>query len=466
MTEGVWESAGEIAAAVRSGRRQARSFAEQALQRSRQVDARLNCFAEIAPDYALAAAARVDDQVAAGQDPGPLAGVPIAIKDSTPVAGLGWRSGSWAYADRVATRDAVVVKRLLEAGAIVVGKTTLPEVAYSSFCDSPLTGVTRNPWDPERTPGGSSGGSAVAVATGCVTLAEGTDMGGSVRIPAAFTGLLGIKPSAGRIPNDDMDSVVDDIAHHGLLTRSSDDLSSGLSVVYGPDPSDPRSLGLPGVTLGEVEDVSRLRVAVSADLGFFVVEPFVAERMASVAEVVAREVATVTSGHPAWNRDMADAWVRHWHAYLAAYFGDDLDAVRDRVDPRLQAVLDKGRALTAVQLKKDERLRTAEWLAMAEFWKEHDVLLCPTMSRGAVPVGGDDAAYHRATDDGRKFGLDLTSIFNWVPWCPVISVPVGTCPDGLPLGVQVVAPPFRDDLALAVARVIEREYGVPRPQEA
>ena len=182
MIDGVWESAEQIAHAVRTGARTAVSFTEQALARSRDINQRFNCFAEIATDYALAAAVLVDDAVAAGCDPGPLAGVPIAIKDSTPVSGLGWRSGSWAYSNVVADHDAIVVRRLIDAGAVIIGKTTLSEIAYSSFCDSPLTGITRNPWNLERTPGGSSGGSAVAVATGCVTLAEGTDMGGSVRI--------------------------------------------------------------------------------------------------------------------------------------------------------------------------------------------------------------------------------------------------------------------------------------------
>lgn len=465
MTAGIWESAREISESVRSGRVSAVRWAERALDRSRAVDAPLNCFAEISGDYAMAAAERVDAIVRAGSDPGPLAGVPVAIKDATPVAGLGWRSGSWAHADRVAEHDAVVVRRMIDAGAVIVGKTTLPEIAYSSFCDSPLTGTTRNPWLPDRTPGGSSGGSAVAVASGCVTLAEGTDMGGSVRIPAAFTGILGIKPAAGRIPNDDMDSVVDDISHHGLLARTTDDLALGLSVVYGPDDTDPLSLALPEVPDWDLDGVEGLRIGITPDLGFFVVEPYVEEQMAQVAEVLRRAGAAVSPAAPAWDRTMADAWVRHWHAYLAAFFGADLERVRDRVDPRLWQVIEKGRSLSAVALKEGEVLRTKQWRALADFWTDFDVLICPTMSRGAVAVGGDDAHYHREASDGRKYGLDLTSMFNWVPWCPVLSVPTGMSPEGLPLGAQVVAPPYRDDRVLAVSRVLERAFGVARPPE-
>ncbi|MFM8349521.1 MAG: amidase [Actinomycetales bacterium] len=465
MSAGIWESAREIGESVRSGQVSALTWAERALNRSVTIAASLNCFAEIAWEYARSAAERVDAIVRARADPGPLAGVPIAIKDATPVAGLGWRSGSWAYADRVADRDAVVVRRMIDAGAVIVGKTTLPEIAYSSFCDSPLTGTTRNPWMRDRTPGGSSGGSAAAVASGCVTLAEGTDMGGSVRIPAAFTGILGIKPAAGRIPNDDMDSVVDDIAHHGLLARTTDDLALGLSVAYGPDNSDPLSLALPEITDWDLDGVAGLRIGITPDLGFFVVEQYVEAQMAQVAEVLREAGAVVTPAAPAWDRTMADAWVRHWHAYLAAFFGSDLDQVKDQVDPRLWEVIEKGRSLSAVTLKQGEVLRTRQWKALSDFWSDYDILICPTMSRGAVAVGGDDAHYHREATDGRKYGLDLTSMFNWVPWCPVLSVPTGMSPKGLPLGAQIVAPPYRDDLVLSVSRALERAFGVPRPPE-
>ena len=465
MSNPLWDPAQSLAAQVQSGRRTAVSVVAQALARSREVHEQLNCFAEIADDYALSAAAGIDRARAEGRELGPLAGVPIAVKDSTPVATLGMRSGSRAYADVVATEDSVMVRRLRAAGAVVVGKTTLSEVAYSSFCDSPLTGITRNPWNPERTPGGSSGGSAVAVATGCVTLAEGTDMGGSIRIPASFTGVIGMKPSAGRIPNDDQPSVVDDIAHHGLLARSTADLARGLDAVYGADSSDPNTLGLPRVDLGGVASVAGLRVAVSPDLGFFAVEPYVLERLNAVASALAAQGATVLRADPGWDREMADAWVRHWHVHLAALFGADLERVRTEVDPRLWSIVERARTYSAVAIKADERLRTLQWQRMSAFWRRADVLLSPTMSRSAVSVSEDDAMYHRAEQDGRKHGLDLTSLFNWVPWCPAISVPAGAGPDGLPVGVHVAAQPYRDDVALAVARAVEAAFGVPAPPQ-
>ena len=241
-TIGPWSAIGDIVAAVRSGRVSAQDVARRALDRARRAQAEFNCFAQIDAEGMLAAALALDGRRAAGEPLGPLAGVPVAIKDCTPVAGLGNRMGSYAFAGTVADSDAEIVTRFREADALILGKTTLSEFASSSFCDSPLHGITRNPWNADRTPGGSSGGSAVAVATGCVAIGQGTDMGGSVRIPASCCGLVGLKPSAGRLPLDDKPSFVDDIQHHGLLTRTAADLQLALPPLCGPTWSDPRTL--------------------------------------------------------------------------------------------------------------------------------------------------------------------------------------------------------------------------------
>ena len=205
----------------------------------------------------------------AGEVLGPLAGVPVEIKDCTPVSGLGNRMGSHTLAATLADRDAEVVTRFLRADAMILGKTTLLEFASSSFCDSPLFGITRNPWNPDRTPGGSSGGSAVAVATGCVAIGQGTDRGGSVRIPASCTGLVGIKPAAGRLPLHDQPSFVDDIQHHGLLSRTTADLAAALPPLSGSTWSDPRTL-IPALPDPDTRaGVPGLRIALTHDLGFF-----------------------------------------------------------------------------------------------------------------------------------------------------------------------------------------------------
>lgn len=455
---GPWSTIADITSAVMDGRQTAERIAELALQRAQKVQVELNCFAQIDAPGVLEQARDIDARRRAGEALGPLAGVPVAIKDCTPVKGLGNRMGSYAFAGSVADHDAEIVTRFRQADAMILGKTTLSEFASSSFCDSPLHGITRNPWNPARTPGGSSGGSAVAVATGCVAIGQGTDMGGSVRIPASCTGLVGIKPAAGRLSLDDQPSFVDDIQHHGLLTRTNSDLALALPPLSGPTWSDPRTL-IPALPdLGASTEIKGLRVALTYDLGFFVIEDEVRARLDETAADLEREGALVERVNLSWDRSIADAWVKHWHVYLAAFFGADLDRIGTLADPRLVAVVAKGRAHDAVSLRQTDLLRKRQWDVLASVFDSFDILLSPTMTRPAVGVEEDDAKYHALTADGRKRGLDMTSVFNWVPWCPAMSVPAGLSHDGLPIGIHVTAPPQREDLALRAAFAIEKAW--------
>src|ERR1700716_1616198 len=205
-----------------------------ALSRINEVNPKLNCFCFVGQDEALEAAHVAADAAARGEAVGPLHGVPVALKDTTPTAGHRTTLGSYTHEPWAPDRDAYIVAALRRAGAIIVGKTPTPEFAHTLVTDSPLWGVTRNPCNLYRTPGGSSGGSAAAVAAGCVALAEGTDMGGSVRIPAAWCGVVGLKPGFGRIPMDVLPGLFDSISHHGPLARDVDDARLFLAVAQGP----------------------------------------------------------------------------------------------------------------------------------------------------------------------------------------------------------------------------------------
>lgn len=462
---GPWSEVQAIIAAVKAGEVSAVEIAERALNRAKEVQSKLNCFVEIDEIGMIAAARAVDQRRAAGQLVGPLAGVPVAIKDCTPVSGLGNRMGSYAYANIVAQSDAEIVRRFKVADALIIGKTTLSECASSSFCDSPLNGITRNPWNPDRTPGGSSGGSAVAVATGCVAVGQGTDMGGSVRIPASCSGILGIKPSAGRLPLDDQPSFVDDIQHHGLLARSITDLVTALPPLCGPTWSDPRTLMPSLPELNPNTNLSDMSIAVTYDLGFFEIEPEVRQRLDETVECLRRAGAKVEFPKLAWDRSIADGWVQHWHVYLAAFFGDDIERIGDLADPRLATVISKGRSHNAVAIKQLDLVRKRQWSVLSKLFESYDALLSPTMTRPAVGVDEDDARYHALTSDGRKRGLDMTSIFNWVPWCPALSVPAGLSRDELPIGMHITAPPHREDLAFKVALAIEHTWPHAWPRE-
>ena len=235
-------SAHELAAAIAAGEVSPVDAVSRALARAADVQPALNCFTAIWHDEAMRAADEAAAAVARGDALGVLHGVPVAVKDTTPVAGRRTTFGSYAFEHWIPERDAYVVTALRRAGAIIIGQTTSPEFAHTLVTDSPLWGTTRNPHALDRTPGGSSGGSAAAVASGCVPLAEGSDMGGSVRIPAAWSGVVGLKPGLGRIPMDVLPGLFDSISHHGPLARCADDARLFLAATQGPDDADIMSI--------------------------------------------------------------------------------------------------------------------------------------------------------------------------------------------------------------------------------
>ncbi|HET9558911.1 MAG TPA: amidase family protein, partial [Actinomycetota bacterium] len=290
----------EIAEAVRSGERSAREVLDTYLARIDTGNEALNAFVHVDPDLAGGAAARVDEQVAAGQDPGPLAGVPFGVKDLEDCAGMPTSQGSLPYMGRGGVAaDSVHVARLRAAGAVPVGKTAAPEFGTLNFTKTKAWGVTRSPWNLDRTPGGSSGGSAAAVAAGLVPMATASDGGGSTRIPAAFSGLVGMKPSHGRIPHpgpqDSQTSV------YGLLTTTVAESARHLDVAAGPDDRD--RLSLPSPTVGyesaiETAEVAGLRARWSPDMGFATVDPEVLDIAGGAAEELASAAGLVIDEDP------------------------------------------------------------------------------------------------------------------------------------------------------------------------
>jgi Asp-tRNA(Asn)/Glu-tRNA(Gln) amidotransferase A subunit family amidase len=443
--------AAELARRIRARELSPVDVVEASLARIEEVNPRLNCFCFVYADEAMALAREAESR----EPVGPLHGVPIAIKDLTPTAGKRTTMGSFAFEHWVPDRSALLVERLLAAGAIMVGKTTTPEFAYSSFTESPLWGVTRNPWDETRSPGGSSGGSGAAVASGCVSLAEGTDMGGSVRIPAAWCGLVGLKPSFGRIPLDFLPTQFDTIQHFGPLARTIDDARLFLSVAQGPSERDVMSLGAP-LDLSPDASVEGMRLALDVDLGSYAVAPEVAHAVCEAADALADAGAVVEEVDVGWTREVADAWVAHWGVYLAAIFGDELEEFRDRMDPRVVALMDAGLAMGAVDFKRLEFVRTEAWKRLAPILERYDALLCPTMSQVARPVDEDDFVWYEDRGDGLYRGLDMTAQFNFVSQCPALSVSAGWSDEGLPIGLQIVARRYRDDEALRIGAALEQ----------
>jgi Asp-tRNA(Asn)/Glu-tRNA(Gln) amidotransferase A subunit family amidase len=461
-----FKSAVEIAARYRDGTISPVEVVRNALDRIEAVNAALNCFCFVYRDEALAQARIAEEAIQAGRALGALHGLPVAIKDFTPTRGKRTTLGSFVYENWIPDHDAVVAERLIAAGAILVGKTTTPEFAYASFTESPLWGVTRNPWDRNRTPGGSSGGSAAAVAAGCVPLAEGSDAGGSIRLPAACCGIVGLKPSVGRIPFDSLASQFLTIWHHGPLARTVDDAALFLNVTQGPDDRDVTSLpALPPLPLPLPKDVRSLRIALSPDLGYYAIDPEVRANLLAVAGALRDLGAIVEEVDLHWDRRINDACYLHFAVMTAMLFRQHLPRWREKMDPFVVKLIESADSIDALSLKNVELVRTWQWETLRPIFMTHDALLCPTLSMPAPEIGRNEFEFDYDDEDGRCHALDLTLPFNFIGQCPVLSVPSGLTAAGLPTAVQLVGRRYDDLTALRIGAAIEKARPWPRPPE-
>jgi Asp-tRNA(Asn)/Glu-tRNA(Gln) amidotransferase A subunit family amidase len=426
-----------------------------ALSRIEDVNPKLNCFCFVWHDEALEAAQTAAEAVARGETLGPLHGVPVALKDTTPTAGHRTTLGSYTHENWIPDRDAYIVGALRRAGAIIVGKTTTPEFAHTLVTDSPLWGITRNPWNLDRTPGGSSGGSAAAVAAGCVPLAEGTDMGGSVRIPAAWCGIVGLKPGLGRIPMDSLPGLFDLISHHGPLAHTVDDVRVFLRATQGPDDADILSVPCPLDLESLVPaSVNGLRLALSIDLGLWAVDPAIEASVRAAAIALRAAGALVDEVEVSVTPKDEDVWVDLWSVFMATYYGHLVEPYAAKMDPDVLRLIERGNTLSAVQLKRLELARTDLWRRLAPVFASHDALLCPTMATGPSLAAKADRPKDPPAD-GRYHAADMTGVFNLVAPCPALSVPCGWDAEGLPIGLQVVGRRWREDTVLRIGRAIE-----------
>lgn len=464
MTHPLDLPATRIAAEIRAGRFSAETVVAESLRRARAAAAAFNPFTVIREDKAMEAARAADKAVARGEAVGPLHGVPFAAKDLTPTKGDLTTLGSWTRPNWVPDESALCIRRLEQAGAILVAKTTTPEFAHAGMTASPRWGVTRNPWNPDHTSGGSSGGSAVAVATGVAPFAEGTDMGGSVRIPAAFCGVVGLKPSLGRIPMTILPSVFDNISHFGPIARRVADATAFMAATAGP--SDEDIMSLPLGFDGQAATAAGLegrRFALSMDLGYYAVAPEVEAVIRDCIDRLRDAGAVVEEVPLSWTRAVNDRWTDLWGVFMSAFFGEALEAWRCQMDPAVVALMERGRQAGATSIKEIEILRTAMWRDLAALFTSFDALLCPTCAVTAPLTTITDDDFGATLPDGRYAGMELTSPFNMVPQLPAISLPAGLATGGLPVGLQIVGRRFADEEVLAIAASIEALKPMPLP---
>jgi len=434
---------------------------EACLARIDRHNESLNAFNLIDRDGARAAAADSAKRWRLGVPRGRLDGVPTAIKDLVWVAGWPTLRGSRTVdPDQPWDEDSPAVARLREHGAVLMGRTTTPEFGWKGATDSPLTGITRNPWNPAQTPGGSSGGSAVAVATGMSALALGTDGGGSIRIPAGFTGIFGHKPTFGRVPAYPP-SPFGSLSHVGPMTRTVGDAALMLTVLAEGDPRDGLALRPDGSDYGQDLDggVDGLKVAFSPTLGGHRVAPKVAdlvERAAAQFETLGAEVEECDPDIP----DCGPIFIRLWFAGAAAVVDQIDDEDRAKMDPGLLKVAKTGAGYSLFDYLAAMRERDRVGSLMSQFHKRYDLLLTPSLPLTAFDVGRD-----APTDPHGE------SWANWTPFTypfnmtgqPAASIPCGLAPDGLPVGLQIVGARYADALVLRAAGAFEKASPITLP---
>ena len=456
----------ELAGLLRSGRVHARELVEGALRRLEERECGVNAFCYVDAERALAEADEISPD-----DPRPFAGVPIAVKSSAAQEGLPRPIGSALFKDRVAERDGLTVGRLKEAGFVILGRTTMPEFGILPTTEPRLTGPTRNPWDTSRTPGGSSGGSAAAVAAGVVPLAHGGDGGGSLRIPAACCGLVGLKASRGRI-SAGPDAGDDPLVTEGVLTRTVADTAALLDVLAGYEPGDATWAPPPARPFREAAGGARAGAPPSGlRIGLLLMPPVpadldplcarAAEDTAGLLEELGHRVETFdleSLAESAWGA-FEDVW-----AVMAAEGVAAGESVLGRppeegdVEPLTWALYEKGRALDALSYRRSlARLqRVARRVVAAAL--AYDVLLTPALAERPVPIGTITGGLRPdpsgALPRSNRF-TPYTALWN-VTGQPAISLPLFHGEDGLPLGVQLVGPPAGEDLLLALAGQLEQ----------
>jgi len=411
------------------------------------------CYLDIegARQSAIAAQARW----MAGAPKGLLDGVPVGIKDNLLVAGMPARFGSRLTSGEPSAHDAPAIARLREQGAILIGKTTMPEFGWKAVTDSRLTGVTRNPWHTGQTPGGSSGGAVAALVLGMGYLQIGTDGGGSIRIPAAFSGCYGIKATRARVPAWPA-SPVGTLAHIGPLTRCVADAALALTVIAAPDLRDVHAWNLlaPDFRISLEDGVAGLKVAYSPRLGYAKrVEPEIEAAVAAAAHVFEELGAHVEQSDPEFAGDPIDPWNTLWWSSAATLLQSFDEKRWDEADPGFVAAAAQGRKLSAIDHVRAELRRAQHNCAIAPFFERYDLLLTPTMPLAAfaaghlMPPSGD---WGEAWTDWSPF----TYPFN-LTMQPAASIPCGLTRDGLPIGLQIIGAIGRDDLVLRASRAFE-----------
>jgi aspartyl-tRNA(Asn)/glutamyl-tRNA(Gln) amidotransferase subunit A len=447
----------EIADAVRGGALRASDVVAHHLERIRRLDGPIGSFVHLDAEGAAAAAADIDARVQRGEDPGPLAGVPIGVKELEDVAGWPHPRGSKVLADRIATTTSTQVIRLRRAGAIPVGLTASPEMGAASYTASLLHGVCRNPWNPALTPGGSSGGAAAAVCLGLVPLATGSDSGGSLRIPASYCGLVGFKGTYGRIPRGPLYVGLPNVRNYGGLARTVADVARFLDCVVGSDERDPLSLPHPGFSYEQrlrEEPLGGLRVAWTEDLGSGACAPDMARLVREAASALVRAAGLREIACPVSLPDLQEAWAAFLSPDVHALYAPFLPQRAAEVHPVLVFMLGMTERLGMMDFARAGLARDELVQRLADAFEQVDLLLLPTTAVPAFAAEGPMPTEVGSRSLSPIATVAQTYVFN-LSGHPAVSVPAGML-GGAPIGLQIVGRRHEDLRVLAAAAAFER----------
>jgi amidase len=453
-------TATELSCKLREGEVSPLEVLDAAADRIEQINPTVNALPLLCLDRARVRARKMLQEVTPTEERGPLWGLPIAVKDYNDLAGVRTTYGSPIFADNVAERSDATVAKLEAAGAIPVGKSNVPEWA-GAHTFNPVFGHTLNPWNRKLSAGGSSGGSAVALATGMVWLATGNDLGGSLRVPASFNSVVGLRPSPGRVPRGRRLPAFDTLWVEGPMGRCVADVALMLDGGAGRSPDDPLSFEHAGTSFLDGLDATVLprRVAFSPDLGVVPMEPEVAEVCASAAGRFAELGAEVCDDAPDFS-GVIEAFQTLRGVLIAVLMESLLEEHRERIAPEIVWNIEKGLAVTNSELLSAERIRWQMYHRMAEFFETYDLLLCPTVSVPPFPM--EQRYVESIAGQPTQTYIDWIAITFAITMtsCPALSLPVGFTRSGLPVGLQVVGRPRGEGDLLRACHRMEEVLGL------
>ena len=463
MDDEIWQnSATRIATAISRHELSCQEVMHSFLERIAELDSLTNAFSLVEPEQALIAARDADEAIRAGRSAGPLHGLPITIKDVIPTQGMRTTYGSRLHANHIPEAEPEVIARVRQSGAIIIGKTTTPEFAHKVLTDSPLHGITRNPWSLERSPGGSSGGAAVAAAMAYCPLNVSTDGAGSSRVPAANCHVVGLKPTMGAIPND---GGADLFAMQvlGIIARTTEDVSLLFNVLSGPHESDPFSLGAQNklnAEAGSQPILKNLRVRYFPRMGNEHVDTEVLQAVERTLATMETQSSTVfEDGDINWRHD---AWRIILRAQQAARFRGSYSEIKHLLDPSMAKCIEEGLSQDITELQDALLARNALYKDLHRIFQTADVIVSPTTATPAL------LATHQANDpviiNGKEAGTLRQAWYNYtVPingaGHPAISVPCGFSHQGLPIGMQIIGPWHQERMLLRLAAELQTLLG-------